>query len=195
MTFLQFALFKRCLMCGVAALALSAVPLSFGSVVSDVHFSQVDDGTRTDSEMYFYLKNNDYGVTYDRGELKFDELLDGVAQAVKDNNPAYSTNTLDEIKAEWNYMVAQGEVESGWSANLNNGIVDLTHMDGRPGTDYSVWKNSTDDPNHDTLNFWVDFGDQLDFNNNGLFDPDSEQLAQIDAVVHFAFIGDDPGNT
>ena len=84
---------RKQLLTGLTALILATTPTK-AAKIRDVEFNQ--NGGQ--SEMAFYLQNNNNGVTYDSGEFKYDALLDSVAQAVKDNNSTYSGNTLEEIK-------------------------------------------------------------------------------------------------
>jgi len=159
------------------------------SLIRDAEFNQ--NGSQ--SEMAFYLQNNNTGVTYDSGELKYDALLDSVAQAVKDNNSTYSENTLEEIKAGWNISIlspsAGGEVELGWTKTLNNGTLDLTHNAGDPNDDYTVWNNTTANANQDEMALHVNFYDQLDFNHNGTYDAGTERLLWEGPLVNDAFTG------
>ena len=72
------------------------------------------------------MQNNNNGVIYDSAELKFDELLDGVAQSVKDNNSLYSSKSLEDIKSEWGVQIRgppTGEVKNNWTPSLNNGTL------------------------------------------------------------------------
>lgn len=167
---------------GAALLTAAATPMEADAdPVVNVTFGQAGGN----SEAYFNIRNNDAGVTYDSGELKFDELLTGVAQAVKDNNSDYTTMSLDDIKGEWAYGVSLGEVD-GWQSNLDSGVLNLTH----PDEGYIPWLSSEQfNGDYDELPFTVNFFDQLDFNHNGQYDANFEQLAQMGPLVENAFTG------
>ena len=182
---------KMLLLGGIAALAHGAVPNVYGSAITP-SFAQSGDQSQTT----IYLQNNDTSVTYDSGELKYDELLIGVAQSVQANNSDYSTNSLSEIMGEWGVQIRApptGEVETGWSTSLSSGILDLTHDSGIPNLDYTEWNNTTDNSDSDEIALLVNFYDQLDFNHNGLID-DNERLTQTSTYVDKAFKGYDVSN-
>ena len=112
---------KMLLLSGIAALAHGAIPNVYGSMITP-SFAQDDDGSTTASSVQFDLLNNDTSVTYDNGEMKYNDLLIGVAQAVQANNSDYTTNTIEEIMGDWTYQISpDSEVKSGWTASLNNG--------------------------------------------------------------------------
>ena len=171
----------RAILLAITVGALGAAGVANAAPVFDVTFGQAGGN----SEVYFKARNADAGVTYDSAELKYDELLTAVAQAVKDNNPNYATNSLAEIMGGWAYGVSPGEVSDGWTASLTDGVLDFSH--GQFGVD--TWLNTTDNPNQDELSFSVNFFTQLDFNHNGQYDANLEQLAQSDSSVADAFIG------
>jgi hypothetical protein len=95
------------------------------SPVVDISLAQAG----ANSEAYFIITNPD--ATYDCGVFKFDDVLTPVAQAVKDNNAAYSGSSLADIMNEWTISIQPNEVYGGWSATRNGGWLDLLmlHLD------------------------------------------------------------------
>ena len=180
---------KALLMGSLAMLASYAVPMKAdASLIRDVEFNQNGGG----SLATLYLQNNDSGVTYDSAELKFDELLDGVAESVKANNSLYTSKTLDEIKSEWNFGLdpSAGDIYTGWSTALNGSVLNFTNIGGIPNLTYDTW---TDLLNNNEAALTVDFKDQLDFNHNGQYDSALEQLSWTGVNVEDAFTGYDGG--
>ncbi len=171
---------------GVALLTAAATPMmADASSVRDVEAFQAAG----QSDATFYLQNNDNGVTYDSAELKFDELLTPIAQAVKDRNSDYANASLSEIMAEWTFGIQEaGSVNNGWSAALNGSVLDLSHLEGREGDDYTVWSDLL---NQNEAALTVDFKDQLDFNHNGSYDSLTEKLTWDGPLVTDAFTGYD----
>ncbi len=169
---------------GVALLTAAATPMmADASVIRDVEAFQAAGH----SDATFYLQNNDNGVTYDSAELKFDELLTPIAQAVKDRNSDYANTSLSEIMAEWTFGIQEaGSVNNGWSAALNGSVLDLSHLEGREGDDYTVWSDLL---NQNEAALTVDFKDQLDFNHNGSYDSLTEKLTWDGPLVTDAFKG------
>ena len=170
---------------GVALLTAAATPMmADASSVRDVEAFQAAG----QSDATFYLQNNDNGVTYDSAELKFDELLTPIAQAVKDRNSDYANASLSEIMAEWTFGLnsSAGDVYTGWSAALNGSVLDLSHNGGDPGLDYTVWSDLL---NQNEAALTVDFKDQLDFNHNGSYDSLTEKLTWDGPLVTDAFTG------
>jgi hypothetical protein len=49
------------------------------------------------TDITFYLRNNDNGVTYDSAELKLRELLLPVAETIRLRNDDYKTNTVMKL--------------------------------------------------------------------------------------------------
>ena len=150
-------------------------------------FDQAGDGSTTASITYFDLKNNDDGVTYDRGELKYNELLTSVAESVKVNNSSYSSSSIENIMSEWDVQTRgppAGEIESGWSTSLSSRTLDLTHS----GLGYTRWLDTNTESDQDEVLLGINFYDQLDFNHNGLID-DNERLTQTSTYVDKAFRG------
>jgi hypothetical protein len=120
--------------------ALGGAGIAHASMIT-TSLDQAGDGSKTASEATFYLKNNDTNMTYDSAELKYDELLTGVAQAVQDHNSDYSSMSLGDIMGEWGYGISSpptGEVKTGWTASLNSGVLNLSHNGGDPNLDYTV---------------------------------------------------------
>lgn len=177
----------------VIAWVAGVVGLAVAEPLVTVEFGQAGGN----SGATFFFQNTDSGVIYDEGQFKFGDVLGGVAQAVKGRNPSYSTNTLESIVSEWNVSISSdsGEVYSGWNPSLNSGVLDLTHGPGWEDFDYDGWHNATDNPNQDEMAVSVNFGDQLDFNNNGQFDPASEALLETTNIVQDAFTGVDGGGS
>ena len=154
---------------GASLLAACALPLKGSAApIVDISFSQKDGA----SGAYVAITNPDF--TYDSATVQFDGIFNPVAQYVKDNNSNYSAMSLDDIKGLWGVAVsADGEVYTKWSANLDGGVLDLTHS----GLGYDQWLSTSEDSTQDRLRFDVNFFDQLDINHNGQFDSAFEQLA------------------
>lgn len=167
---------------GVVGLA-NAAPLVL------VQFSQ--NGGKSAATLLF--QNADAGMIYDSGELLFDQTFMPAAQAVKDHNPVYSTNTLAEIMAEWTVTLegtsGTAGVSDGWNAIRNGAKLEFTHSTspGIPGFDYESWLSFQEDTQQSTAGVTIDFGYQFDHNGNHAFDGGYEQLAQNGTLVQDAF--------
>ena len=163
----------------LATLFLTALISGLSSPAAEIQqFSVSQAGGNT--VVNVLLLNNDIGATYETAELKIGVLLRPVAETVQLRNPAYADKTIDEIIHGWAGGVNQGEVYNGWNITMNNGVAELTH--GPFG--YTQW---SDNPSQDAMSISFNLWDQLDFNGNGLFDPDSEALVQTTNVVEEAF--------
>jgi len=171
---------------GAALVVAMALPMTGeSSLIRDVEFNQNGGG----SLATFYLQNNDNGVTYDSAQLKFDELLDGVAESVKANNSLYTSKTLDEIKGEWNFGLdpSAGDIYTGWNTALNGSVLDFTNEGGKT---LDIWSDLL---NNNEAALTVDFKDQLDFNHNGSYDSLTEKLTWDGPNVTDAFKGYNSG--
>ena len=138
------------------------------------------------SAVTFNITNPD--ATYDSGVFRFDDILTPVAQAVKDNNSAYSGISLADIMSEWTVGVEPNEVYSGWSATRNGPDLDMTNNGGFPNLDYAEWLKTSVNPNQDEFAFTVNFFGQLDFDNSGTYEG-IEQLTKLDSKVSEGFTG------
>jgi hypothetical protein len=166
---------------GAALLTAAATPMdSKASLISDVEPFQAAG----QSDATLYLQNNDNGVTYETAQLKFDELLTPVAQAVKANNSDYVNKTVDEIMSEWAFGIQEaGSVYTGWNAVRNGPVLDISHSNfGSP----DIWSYLS---NQNEASLTVDFGNQLDFNHNGSYDALTEKLTWDGPLVTDAFTG------
>ena len=166
--------------------------LLFGSIMVAILMTEVGAAPVVDTDFYqagnnsavtFNITNPD--ATYNSGVFKFDDILMPVAQAVKDNNAAYSGNSLTEIMSEWTIGIEPEEVYLGWSADRNGSNLDLTNDGGR---NMDEWLKTSVDPAQDEFAFTVYFFGQLDFDNSGTYEG-IEQLVQLDSTVTDGFTG------
>jgi len=171
---------KALLLGGLAMMANYTTPSAEANPIVDSSFYQAGEN----SAVTFNITNPD--ATYDSGLFKFEDILMPVAQAVKDNNSAYTSSSLDDIMNEWNVSIQPNEVYEGWSTTRNGSNLDLTHIDGIPNLSYTEWLASNS--LQDEFDFTVNFGSQLDFDTSGTYEG-IEQLAKLDSKVLEGFTG------
>lgn len=139
------------------------------------------------------ITNNDNAI-YNSATFDLLGTYGAVMQGIKDNNSAYSALGLNDIGAQVGMTIRSaptGEVNNGWVSNYDiaTGKVNLSHIEGRAGTDYDVWNSA--DPNNDMMALTFNFGNMLDFNSNGAIDA-NEALYQ-NGYLENGFIGYEGG--
>jgi len=85
--------------------------------------------------------NNNNGTTYNSAEMDIAAILSDVAEKIIHYNSEYSTNTKEEIFAEWGYGVRgppSGEISDGWGSSINGDTLEIRH--GPFG--YDEWKST-----------------------------------------------------
>ena len=122
------------------------------------------------------IVNNNNGTTYDYGDMNIDDILSDVAEKIILHNTDYSTNTKEEIFAEWGFVVRgppSGEVSDGWDTDLNSDTLEIIH--GPFG--YDEWKSTNEDPFADTMALTISIPkSQLDYNHDGIFSNEYEGI-------------------
>ena len=58
-------------------------------------------------ELDVFIINNNNGTTYDYGDMNIDDILSDVAEKIIQHNTDYSTNTKEEVFAEWGFNVTR----------------------------------------------------------------------------------------
>ena len=145
--------------------------------------SQDDNG----AEMDILLTNNDPSTTYDSAELSLEAITGNVADGIIANNPSYASSTRAQVMSEWGASIS-GEVSSGWTAAKDaNGFLQLTHS----GQNYTPWISSEQHSGaYDLMALTLNVPkSQLDFNQNGVFDPATESIYKTTETVPSAFVG------
>lgn len=98
------------------------------------------------------LTNNDEGAIYDSGTLW---LLTGLAQQLWDIVPDNQSNYADigEMLSVWNINIeSSSQVYNGWNRDVNaDGSIELSHIGGIPDFTYTVWRDSINYPNQNTM--------------------------------------------
>lgn len=129
------------------------------------------------SGVFVTITNPDF--TYDSATFDFYEVFRPVAENIQANNSAYLTSNVDDIMSSWDIKVSgSSEVYNGWDAVLSSGVLDLTHAP----FGYTDWNETSDNALTDSLTFYVNMGNQLDSNSNGVTDY-NEQLAELSTVI------------
>jgi len=143
--------------------------------------------------------NNNNGTTYDYGDMNIDDILSDVAEKIILHNTDYSTNTKEEVFAEWGFGVRgppSGEVSSGWDSNLNSDTLEIRNIGGIPGMDYDEWKSTNEDPLTDTMALTISIPkSQLDYDHDGIFSNEYEGISLTDVVKTDAFTATMPSGT
>ena len=111
--------------------------------------------------------NDDDGATYNSATLDLSAVLGSVVDAIVANNPNYSTNA--QVYGAMGFGITNtGDVSGGWSGTINptNGILSIENN----GFAYTVWSHPR------TMTGTLNLGNMLDYNGNGIIDP-NETLA------------------
>ncbi len=141
------------------------------------------------------ITNNNNGTTYNSAEMDIAAILSDVAEKVIEYNTEYSTNTKEEIFAEWGFNVRgppSGEISSGWGCNINSDTLEIRH--GPFG--YTEWKSTVADPLHDMMGLTISIPkSQLDYNHDGIFSNQYEGITLTEVVKDNAFTAIMPSET
>ena len=148
-----------------------------------------------DIDLNMHITNNNNGTTYDSADMDIDIILSDVADKIIQYNSDYSTNTKEEIFAEWGYGVRgppSGEISSGWGCNINSDTLEIRH--GPFG--YTEWESTNQDPAHDMMGLTISIPkSQLDYNHDGIFSNAVEGITLTTVDKPNAFTAITPSET
>ena len=134
------------------------------------------------------ITNNNNGTTYNSADMDIAAILSDVAEKVIQYNTDYSTNTKEEIFAEWGFNVRgppSGEVSDGWATIQDESSLLIGHSS---GGSYDEWKSTNQDPTHDTMALTISIPkSQLDYNHDGIFSNEYEGITLTEVVKDNAF--------
>ncbi len=102
------------------------------------------------------LINNDIGTIYQSATLNVDALLGGVADYISNNStdPNFAGQSHNSIYSQM-FFTPGGEVSTGWGAVMSGGTLNLTHINGIPGLQYTTWQASSyNNGIQDTMNIY-----------------------------------------
>ena len=130
-----------------------------------------------ESAINFTFINDDIGATYNSATLDLAAALGPVVDAIVLHNPTFATSADVYANMDLN-ITPTGDVSGGWSANINTttGLVSITNN----GFSYDFWTSAT---NQNTLTATLNLRNMLDFNGNGIIDP-NETLAPIGTATN-----------
>ncbi|MCH7227539.1 PEP-CTERM sorting domain-containing protein [Haloferula sp. A504] len=156
---------KALLAAGIAG--LMAAGSSKGATVASSAF-QSAGSTNIDT----YITNNDNAI-YNSATFDLVGTYGNLLQAIKDNNPTYAGLGLNDIASNIGTTIRSnptGEVNNGWTSayDIATGKVTLAHINGIPGLSYDQWNSAV--ANNDMMALTFNFGNMLDFNDNGVTD-------------------------
>jgi len=123
---------------------------------------------------------NDDNAIFNSATFDLAGTYGAVLQGIKDHNPAFAGQTLNQIAGNVGITVRgepTGEVNFGWNVGyaIATGRVTLTHNIGDPGFDYDQWNSN--DADNDMMALTFNFGNMLDFNGNNVTDPNEQLVA------------------
>lgn len=143
--------------------------------------NQSGDGNVTSTLVNYAFINDDTGATYNSATLDLSPVLSYVVDSIIANNPNFDTN--EEVYAGMNFNLTNaGNVSAGWSSSFdkNTGLVSITNNN----RNYTEWTSAS---NQNTLTGTLNLGNMLDYNGNGIIDP-NETLAFM-GIANNAFTG------
>jgi hypothetical protein len=140
------------------------------------------------------ITNDDIGAIYDSGELT---LLVPLAQSLWDTVPANQTTYADigELVEAWNVSILpppSGQVHNGWNRVVNaDGSIALSNIGGIPDVTWTVWRDSLNFPNQNTLALTIQIPlVQLELDGDSGYNPLSDARIELGSVtLPGAFVG------
>ena len=105
------------------------------------------------------LINNDPGTIYQSATLDLDGLLGNVADWISQNStdPSFAGKTHTQIYSQI-YFTPGGEVSTGWSTAVNGTTLEITHVNGIPGLEYTTWQSTAyNSGSQDMMRLYVSF--------------------------------------
>jgi len=137
----------------IAVIALFLPSRSFGAqVIQYGNAAQGPDNTT----FIISLVNNDVGTVYQSATLDLEALLGGVADwiSLHSSGANFAGKSHAQIFSQF-YFALGGEVSTGWSAIPNGTILEITHINGIPGLQYTTWQASSYNGGiQDTMNLY-----------------------------------------
>jgi hypothetical protein len=140
------------------------------------------------------LTNDDEGAIYDSGELT---LLVSLAQSLWNvipvNQVAYAN--IAELVADWNVNIrtaGDAQVYNGWNRTVNaDGSIDLSHIGGIPDVSYTLWRDSLNFPNQNTMALTIQIPlVQLELDGDSGYNPLSDARIELGSgTLPGAFVG------
>ena len=133
-----------------------------------------------ESAINYTFTNNDIGATYNSATLDLAAVLGSVVDAIVANNPNFNTNT--EVYGAMSFGITNtGDVYSGWSSAIDPNTSMLTINPAGP-FGYTLWTSAS---NQNTMTGTLNLGNMLDFNGNGIIDPN--EVLIVDGIAQNAF--------
>ena len=132
----------------------------------------------TSTLINFTFINDDIGATYNSATLDLAAAIGPVVDAIVLHNPAFATSA--EVYGGMSFNISNaGNVSSGWSSSINptTGLLSLTNNGIEPNETYTVWSHPRE------MTGTLNLGNMLDFNGNGIIDP-NETLAPIGTATN-----------
>jgi hypothetical protein len=136
--------------------------------------------TGINTQVNFFMTNNDPGAIYNSAELRLESFLAPVIDAIQRFKPGITTRA--QMYATMSLTVRQtptGEVYSGWQSNINSstGVVSLSH-----GPFFTTWQTTAANASQDMMALTLNLGGLLDFNGNSLVEA-GERLLTLPALA------------
>ena len=151
----------------------------------------------TNAEITAFLRLDQPGEVANSAIFKARDMYGPAADSISANNPDYAGQTRDQILDQVGFSLTGDTtnglnlVDNGWNVpyNQSTGNIDMSNIGGIPELSFDVWEytNSPTATRSDTAGLLADFGDMLDFNNNGLLDG-NEVLAHNGQTVQDAYV-------
>ena len=169
---------------GASALLVPSYKAEGATILPTVNSSIFQAGNNvnlTSTVIDYTFKNNAVDAQFNNATLDLNAVLGSVVEKIVAHNPSYTTGSA--VYNDMSFSISPaGDVYDGWSSSINTttGLLSLTNNGGRG---YHEWSYPR------TMIGTLNLGNMLDFNSNGVIDPD--EVLAFSGIANNAFIGYD----